>query len=154
MRKTVILAGSLREANAYCRDKGIRAVFAQSSAQVRSADHIIELPGFSQRRDKFAMAASRDARLKYGKGVTYVEESDWVAPKWRTADSPDEEYAMIDDEIEPGGDTIPVTPELDLTDDRTLLELKARLNAVGWTLKKLPAKKPIDRSAVPAPVEF
>jgi hypothetical protein len=29
----------------------------------------------------------------------------------------------------------------DYTDDRTLLELKADLNAVGWTLKKLPAKK-------------
>jgi len=143
MRK-VILAASLREANAYCRDKGIRAVFAKSSAQVRQADHIIELPGFMKRRDRFTLGQARDSRVKYGKEVRYDLESDWVAPK----------PIVLELKLEADADEERLFAGVDLTDERTLIELKAELNAVGWTLKKLPAKKTQDGPVVDAPVEF
>jgi len=115
-------------------DKGIRVTNASTPEQVMAARHIIELPGFMQRRDRFTLAAARDSRLKYGKDVKYDLESDWVAPK------PVMQTAIAAPESETATLTVDVTPYLDLTDDRTLIELKARLNEVGWTLKKLPKK--------------
>lgn len=132
MRRIAILAGSLREANAYCVDKGIRATFAKSAAQIRMADHIIQLPGFNQRRDRFALAAARDARVKYGKDIRLDIEDEWTAPKQvvetvsNAAPAPRDEEHPFD--------------QVDLADEAVQEQLKIRLNAVGLTLKKLPKK--------------
>jgi hypothetical protein len=128
---TVILAESIREANAYCVEKGIRALFAKSPAQVRQATTIIELPGFAKRRDRFSLGQSRDARIRYGKNIEYILESDWVRPVREVAE-PEPVVEQIDERTFYASD---------LTDPRTLVELKVELNKVGWTLKKLPTKK-------------
>lgn len=150
MERIVVLAGSLREANAYCRDKGIRALFASTSTQVQKATKIIELPGFAQRRDRFTLASSRDSRLKYGKGVEFIDEADWAPPK-KILEEADEVTEPADGlELPLGG-----LPFGDLNDDDNLAELKAALNEVGFTLKKLPPKKTqAEAPVVDAPVEF
>jgi hypothetical protein len=79
--RTVILAGSLREANAYARDKGIRATFAANAAIIKSASKLIELPGFAQRRDRFALAQAADNRQRFDRRpVVVVKELDWAPP--------------------------------------------------------------------------
>jgi len=134
MKRIVILAGNLREANQYCRDKGIRATFAKSSAQVRHADHIIELPGFAQRRDRFSLASSRDSRVTFGRNVEYTNEVDWTPPA-KIVEDTDEELQAMEQLVED-------VPEFgDLSDPDTQERLKAALNAIGITLKKLPGKK-------------
>lgn len=149
MKRIVVLAGSLMEANAYCRDKGIRAVFAKSSAQVKQADHIIQLAGFSRRRDRFALEQARDSRIKYGRDVRFDDETAWEMPK------PPVLEVDIEQEEAEGYAEVNGVYELDLTDQRVLLELKAALNQVGWTLKKLPKKKDeAEAPVVPAPAEF
>jgi len=150
MERIVVLAGSLREANAYCRDKGIRALFASTSTQVQKATKIIELPGFAQRRDRFTLASSRDSRLKYGKGVEFIDEADWVAPK-KVLDEADQITEPIQGLVLPLG----VPDYGDLTDEANLNALKMALNRVGFTLKKLPPKKTqAEAPVVDAPVEF
>lgn len=129
----VVLAGSLREANAYAVDKGIRVTNASTPEQVMAARHIIELPGFMQRRDRFTLAAARDSRLKYGKDVKYDLESDWVAPK--PAPAPEPEPEVTQEPVEPL-----TIAAFDWSDEDTLVELKVELNKAGWTLKKLPKK--------------
>lgn len=142
MERTVVLAGSLREANAYCREKHIRATFASNSTQIKQATILIELPGFKLRRDRFALEQSRDARMKYGRDVKYIDEADWEMPK------PVATVAELDHELHEGfAETTPLA-QLDLTDEETLAELKAALNKVGLTLKKLPPKKPQDAPTV------
>lgn len=148
MERTVVLAGSLREANAYCRDKGIRALFASNSTQVKAATIIIELPGFAPRRDRFTLAQSRDARLKYGRNVKYILESDWSMPK------PVVTEAEVEQELEEGFAEADPIAQLDLTDEETLAALKAALRDHGLTLKKLPAKTPAEVPVVDAPGEF
>lgn len=142
MERIVVLAGSLREANAYCRDKGIRALFASNSTQVKQATKIIELPGFRRRRDRFTLANSAAARVKYGRQVEFVEENDWQMPK------PVATEAEVSHELDEGfAETTPLA-QLDLTDEETLAELKAALNDVGLTLKKLPQKAPANAPVV------
>jgi hypothetical protein len=149
MQRTVILAGSLREANAYCREKHIRATFASNSTQVKQATVIIELPGFGLRRDRFTLANTRDARLKYGKNVEYIDEADWEMPK------PAVTVADVEHELEEGFAEITPVGQLDLTDEETLVELKAALNEVGLTLKKLPQKNvPVEAPVVDTPEGF
>jgi hypothetical protein len=77
----VILALSPREANTYARDKGIRASYAPNAAAVRSADHIIELASFSERRDRFEMIQAAKARARFIRGTKYVKDLDWTAPE-------------------------------------------------------------------------
>jgi hypothetical protein len=132
MERVVVLAGSLREANAYCRDKGIRATFVSNSKQINHATKIIELPGFERRRDRFALAQSRDARIKFGHHVSYLIEADWTPPKPPVEEVTDPEQDLI---LPLGG-----LPFGDLNDDENLAALKAALNEVGLTLKKLPQK--------------
>lgn len=148
MERVVVLAGSLREANAYCREKGIRATFAKTSAQIQRATTIIGLPGFDRRRDRFALLNSAEARMKYGKGVEYVDATDWVAPKPQKADEPDSYGDLTVESL--------LVNQLDLTDETVLDELKVALNAVGLTLKKLPKQKTdaAEAPVVDAPVEF
>lgn len=136
MERIVVLAGSLREANAYCRDKGIRATFAKTPAQIQKATKIIRLRGFNDRRDRFALLNSAEARIKYGRNVEYVDATDWVPPE------PLPTEAELQSEHEEGFATTEPLDQLDLTDEDTLLALKAALNKVGLTLKKLPPKKP------------
>lgn len=147
MKRTVILAGNYREARQYCQDKEIRATFAKTSEQVRMADHLIELPGFAKRRDRFAMASSRDSRMTFGKNVEYTLESDWTPPA-KVVEEVDAEALESDVQA-----AISPLYEIDLTDETVLEELKAQLKTVGLTLKKLPAKKQ-DAPVVDAPVEF
>lgn len=148
MNGVVVLAGSLREANAYCRDKGIRATFAKSSAQVKQATIIIELPGFRQRRDRFALMDARRSRLRFGKGVLCIDDTAWTKPTPLVDDEDLEQDALetLNDDLQFG----------DLSDPKVQEQLKAALNEIGLTLKKLPAKKtaPAEAPAVDAPVEF
>ena len=147
MERIVILAKSLREANAYCREEGIRALFASNSTQVMNATKIIMLPGFDQRRDKFALAQAARNRRQFGKGVEFLYAEGWEMPK------PVVTEAEIEHELEEGFAEADPIAQLDFTDDATLDALKAALNDVGITLKKLPAKKQ-DAPVVDAPVEF
>lgn len=141
MDMVVVLASSLREANVYCQDKGIRAVFAQSSAQVAQSTRLIQLPGFLERRDRFALAAARDARIKYGRpAVEFIDEVDWVAPVKPIEEIPDPPQDLI---LPLGG-----LPFGDLHDEANLDALKAALNEVGLTLKKLPKKTPDEAPVV------
>lgn len=150
MERIVVLAGSLREANAYCRDKGIRALFVKTSAQMKNATTIIELPGFGKRRDRFTLEQARDSRLKFGRHVEYTNEADWVPPE------PMPTEAELEQEHEEGyAITGLLVEQLDLTDEETLTALKVELNKVGLTLKKLPPKKTeAEAPVVDAPVEF
>jgi hypothetical protein len=141
---TVLLAGSIREANAYRLDTGKRhARLAHTPAQVKTATTIIELPAFKYRRDRHALEQARDSRIKFGKGVEYVEEHDWVpAPK---VVEEVEALEVLNEDLHFG----------DLSDQAVLDALKAALNEVGYTLKKLPAKKTqAEPPVVDAPVEF
>jgi hypothetical protein len=134
---TVLLAGSIREANAYRLDTGKRfARMATIPKQVNHATTIIELPGFKNRRDRFALQNARDARIKYGHGVEYIDAYDWVpAPK---VVEEVEALEVLNEDLQFG----------DLTDEETLVALKAALNEVGLTLKKLPKKTPDEAPVV------
>jgi hypothetical protein len=146
MNGVVVLAGSLREANAYCRDKGIRATFAKSSAQVKQATIIIELPGFRQRRDRFALMDARRSRARYGKDVLCIDDTGWTKPT-PIVDDPELEQDVLEtlnEDLKFG----------DLSDPDVQAELKAALNEVGLTLKKLPQKKSAEAPTVDAPEGF
>lgn len=147
MGEVVLLAGTSREADQYRLARGIRyANFNPTPAQVRNAEVILELPGFAERRDRFTLAQARDSAIKYGRGVQYALDADWTPP--------------LPPEPEPEPEHASVTPEelmvyqLDLTDDVTLGLLKERLNEVGLTLKKLPAKTKAEAPVVDAPSDF
>ena len=77
----LVLAGSLREANAYGREKGLRIRFATGPEVIQAAKSIVELPSFRARRDRFAQAHALAAVLKYRKNVNYLYDTDWVMPK-------------------------------------------------------------------------
>lgn len=145
MKRIVILARNFSEAFAYCKDQKIQGTFAKSSKQVHIADHIIELPGFAERRDGFALAAARDSRLRFNQNVEYTHETEWAppAPVVEEADEELQALEQLNKDLDFG----------DLTDPDVLERLKAALNEVGLTLKKLPAKKQ-DAPVVDAPVEF
>lgn len=141
---TVILAGSIREANAYRLDTGKRfARYVANKAQLKTATEIIELPGFKHRRDRFPLEQARDSRLRYGHGVTHVDEADWLPPLKVVE-------AIVDGEV-PDEGAVAGVYELDLTDADVLDALKAALNQVGYTLRKLPKA---ETAVVDAPVEF
>lgn len=58
--RTLILAGSFREASIYARARGLRFYrFASSAAAVEnfSAQRVVELPGFARRADRHALIA-------------------------------------------------------------------------------------------------
>lgn len=151
MERVVILAGNIREANAYCVEKGIRGTFAQTPAQVHQATKIIKLAGFGRRRDRYALSQASDNRLRFSKEqVEYVDETSW-APAFppepvKLDETLDESYDHLDETAIAG------VYELDLTDEAVLEELKAALNKVGYTLRKLPTKD--EAPVVDAPVEF
>lgn len=142
---TVILAGTNREADAYRMENGPRyANYNPTVAQVKSAETIIELPSFAERRDRFGLEAGKEYALRYGRDVQHELVEDWVYPK------PVEETPAPEPEDETAFASL---YELDLTDPDVLERLKVALNEVGLTLKKLPAKKQ-DAPVVDAPVEF
>lgn len=144
---TVILAGSIREANAYRLDTGKRfARYVATAAQLKTATEIIELPGFKLRRDRFPLEQARDSRLKYGRNVEHIDESDWLPPLKVVE-------AVVDGEVPDEGAVVGVY-ELDLTDDDVLDALKAALNDVGYTLRKLPVKTEAQVAVVDSPVDF
>lgn len=142
---TVILAGSIREANAYRLDTGDRwARFAQTPAQIKQATKIIELAGFADRRDRFTLEQARDSRRKYGRPVEYVDATDWKAPLKVVE-------AIVRDDDDLYGERHPFG---DLTDEANLAALKEELNKVGYTLKKLPAKTKAEAPVVETPAGF
>lgn len=138
---TVLLAGSIREANTYRLDTDQRhARLATKPAQLKTATKIIQLPGFKDRRDRFALETARDSRIKFGRGaVEFIDEYDWTPPP------------KLVEEVEELHEELETSLFGDLTDPRHLLELKAALNEVGYTLKKLPAKKSAEAPIVNAP---
>lgn len=140
---TVLLAGSIREANAYRLDAGQRfARMATRPSQLKLATTIIQLPGFKDRRDRFKFEVARDSRLKYGRGVEFIDAADWVpAPK---VIEEVEALEALNEDLQFG----------DLTDEETLVALKAALNEVGLTLKKLPKKTQPEAPVAAAPEGF
>jgi hypothetical protein len=74
----LVLAGSLREANAYGREKGFRVRFATGPEVVHAAKHIVELPSFRLRRDRFSMQQALQSRLRFGRGVQYEFADGWT----------------------------------------------------------------------------
>jgi hypothetical protein len=79
----LVLAGSLREANAYARAKGIRIRYATGPEVVHAAKTIVELPSFRKRRDRHAMLQALNNVLKYDRkgGVEYFLDETWELPK-------------------------------------------------------------------------
>lgn len=76
----VVLAGSIREANAYAIDKGIRVRYANIPDDLKLATKIIELPGFAERRDRFTLQEALKNRQRFGTPAEYELEADWVRP--------------------------------------------------------------------------
>lgn len=79
----LVLAGSLREANAYARAKGLRIRYATGPEAIHAAKSIVELPSFRKRRDRHAMLQALNNVLKFDRrgGVEYVLDEGWEMPK-------------------------------------------------------------------------